>query len=413
MTSASSLTEQLAVSLTRAPEESDRIRARWALLDWLACVAGARRSPLAGRLAGAHIPASERAAWLGNLLEMDDIHRGSILHPGPAIWPTLLATPGEDAMDGLLDAALAGYEATIAIGATFDARHYAHFHPTTTAGLIGAAAAAAVRLGCTPPAVAAAMGLAGSVTGGLWQMRHEASDAKQWHIAHVARTGREAALAAADGIAGPRFILEGPQGWYAATCDAPRPMELPPRFAIHDVSFKPWGACRHAHPAIDAALGLGLVLADEPVMIETYADALTFCDRPDPASVIEAKFSIQHSVAIVLAGGTPRLEDFEPEGIARLASHRARVTVRESPAFTGRYPDHYGASARAGDRFCERIDTLGDPERPLGEEHLVAKLAQLTQWGGLPPHEAERARRVALNGSSVGAVTGLLEDWLA
>lgn len=413
MTSASSLTEQLAVSLTRAPQESDRIRARWALLDWLACVAGARRSPLEQRLASAHIPACERAAWLGNLLEMDDIHRNSILHPGPAIWPTLLATPGGDAMDKLLDAALAGYEAIIAVGATCDARHYAHFHPTTTAGLIGAAAAAAVHLGCGPSAIADAMGLAGSVTGGLWQMRHEASDAKQWHIAHAARTGREAALAAADGITGPRFILEGPQGWYVATCDEPRPMELGPRFAIHGVSFKPWGACRHAHPAIDAALGLGPVPGDSTVIIETYADALAFCDRPDPVSVIDAKFSIQHSVAIVLAGGTPRLEDFEPDAIARLAPQRARVVVREGAAFTSRYPGHYGAAAYAGERSCERIDTLGDPERPLGEEHLVAKLSELTRWGGLPSHEAERARHVALDGNSVGAITGLLEDWLA
>ena len=124
MTAASSLTERLVGSLARVPQESDRMRARWALLDWLACVAGARRSLLARRLADARIPACERAAWLGNLLEMDDIHRSSILHPGPAIWPTLLATPGDDAMDALLDAALAGYEATIAIGAhTFTAEH--------------------------------------------------------------------------------------------------------------------------------------------------------------------------------------------------------------------------------------------------------------------------------------------------
>ncbi len=44
-------------------------------------------------------------------------------------------------MDQRLDAAVRGYEAMIAVGAALDAHHYAHWHPTATAGVFGATAA--------------------------------------------------------------------------------------------------------------------------------------------------------------------------------------------------------------------------------------------------------------------------------
>ena len=160
----------------------------------------------------------------------------------------------------------------IAVGATFDAAHYSSYHNTATAGIFGSVAAHwsydDERLGDFPHEIeqqSCAFGLAGSVTSGLWQMRHEISDAKQWHVVHAIKSASDACCYAWDGIIGPRFILEGPQGLYAATCDAPKPMEFLKRWRIWDVSFKPWGACRHAHPAIDAALELKALLAeDEP-----------------------------------------------------------------------------------------------------------------------------------------------------
>lgn len=405
-----SRTEALAQHLLRSVDPDVRTRARLHLLDWLGCVAGALRSPIATTLRDIDRPAVARAAFLGNVLEMDDVHRSSILHPGPVVWPTVL-DGGAATMDAVLDAAVRGYEATIAVGATFDARHYAHFHNTTTAGVFGAAAAAASLLGCDADQLVSALGLAGSVSGGLWQMRHEAVTAKQWHIAHAAATGRSAADFARAGVTGPRFILEGPQGVYAATCDAAKPMALGDGWRIGEVSFKPWGACRHAHPAIDAALALREAGALEgPIMIETYRDALTFCDRPDPASILDAKFSLQHAVAIVAERGVPTLADFEPDAIAALADARVRVSVVEGAEFTARFPDHYGARVSAGGSSVERIDTLGDPERPLDRNGVAAKAQALMAWGGVAG--ADAAVAACLEGDDPGAIVALLEAWL-
>ncbi|WP_374145049.1 MmgE/PrpD family protein [Sphingomonas sp. 28-63-12] len=407
-----SLTERLAQHLLRAVDGPMRGRARLHLLDWMGCVAGARHGPVAAVMRRSDHPATLRAAMLGNVLEMDDVHRAAILHPGPVIWPAVLGRSGQG-MAAMLDAAVRGYEATIAIGATFDAAHYGYWHNTTTAGLFGSAAAVSSLLGADATILTSALGLAGSVSGGFWQMRHEPVMAKQWHIAHAVRTGAAAAQDAAIGMTGPRFVLEGAQGVYAATCHAPKPLQLAAGWRMAEVSFKPWGACRHAHPAIDAALALrarGTLTL--PVTVETFADALAFCDSPHPATPHQAKFSIQHAVAVVMMRGEPTLEDFEAESIAALADARAGVLVRENPAITARYPDHFGATVIAETDRESVVDTLGDPERPLSRDGVIAKARALFAWGELSDAQAQRGLTLALDGDDADGVVSWLDEIL-
>jgi 2-methylcitrate dehydratase PrpD len=412
MADPATVTERIAAQALRPVSPAVRAQARLHLLDWLGCVAGGLRSPVGEIQRGAGGDALARAAWLGNVLEMDDVHRAAILHPGPVVWPAALAG-GATTMDRALDAAVAGYEAMIAVGAMLDGRHYAHWHTTATTGTFGASTAAARRAGADRAQLVAALGLAGSVTGGLWQMRHEPVMAKQWHLAHAVATGTAAAAQAMQGITGPRRILEGPQGLFAASCDAPRPLALPEGWAIEQVSFKPWGACRHAHPAIDAALTLRakgrLAL---PVHVETYRDAIAFCDRPEPRSVVEAKFSLQHAVAIVATRGVPRLADFEPEAIAELAAARRQVTVAECPALTAAYPDHYGAALSCAAGAARLADTFGDPERPMAADDVIAKAGTLMAWGGIDAAGAACAIDAALHATDSGEVVAVLERWL-
>jgi 2-methylcitrate dehydratase PrpD len=389
-----SLTQRLARRLAAPVDAAARSRARLHLLDWLGCVAGARASRAAW-LGGDLAP--DLAALLGNVLEMDDIHRASILHPGPVVWPVLRIADGS--MAEMLDAAVRGYEATIAVGATFDARHYAHYHNTATAGVFGAAAAAASLAGLDETRTAWALGHAGSLAGGLWRMRHEPNDTKQVHVLVAGETGLTAARMAQSGLAGPAYILEGEQGLYAATCDVPKPMRLGSDWRIAEVSFKPWAACRHAHPAIDAALELrGTVDLDAPIRVETYRDALIFCDRPNPQSVIHAKFSLQHAVAVALVRGTAGLADFELDAVAdpAVAAVRKRVSVAEGSAFTKRYPAHFGAKVSVGKRSVSLTDTRGDPERPMLESDIVAKAEALMAWGGVPPKSRRKLIELAL-----------------
>lgn len=409
MTISLSLTQRLAKHLLRPVDAGTQDRARLHLLDWIGCVVGARGGPVLACFPTGDPDTAAKAAFLGNVLEMDDVHRTALLHPGPVIWPTVLFGDPVD-MAAMLTAGVRGYEAMIAVGATFDAHHYAHFHPTSTAGLFGAAAAAATLMECGEEETVMALGLAGSVTGGLWQMRHEGAMAKQWHVVHAMISGGAAAYYARLGMTGPAYILEGPQGLHAATCRAPKPMILPESWRIHNVSFKPWAACRHAHPAIDCALELRAAGAlTAPFTLETYADAIAFCDNPHPQSEAQAKFSLHHAIAVIADGRSAGPEDFTPAAIAALAPLRAAVTVREDAAITARYPEHFGARLNG----LELQDTRGDPERALDQEGLLAKVHGLFKWGGLGWTDANRAIDLALAGDDPEALVAAMTGWLA
>ena len=130
------LLAQVAKRLARPVGEGERKRARLHLLDWLACIAGARRSPMMDVARNGGLPPAERAALLGNILEMDDIHRRAILHPGPVIWAAAMGGPARS-MEALLDAAVRGYEAMISVGGRLDGHHYSLWHPTATMGGMG------------------------------------------------------------------------------------------------------------------------------------------------------------------------------------------------------------------------------------------------------------------------------------
>jgi 2-methylcitrate dehydratase PrpD len=424
----STLTERLVVLLRRPVDRATRARAALHLLDWLGCAAagaaraegapfrarGATGGPSRILFAGGAAPSDAAFAngAFGNILEMDDVHRGAILHPGPVVWPAVIAAAEARGASpqALLDAAVRGYDAVIRLGRALGPAHYARFHNTATAGPFGSASAVADLIGLGDGTFADALGNALSTAGGLWQCRHEAVLTKQWHTAQAARSGLDAALMAAHGLSGARRILEGPQGFLAGLCPDGEPshiLEEPDGpWLIHETSFKPWSACRHCHPAIDAALALRDAIGGRAIVaadVATYRDAVVFCDRPDPGTEADAKFSLQHAVAVTLSDGPPPLAAFTAEAALRpdLAELRTRISVHHDPRFSARYPARFGASVtlRLADGAmltADVPDALGDPENPLSPEQVADKAMALFAAAGLDASHAAALRDAAL-----------------
>jgi 2-methylcitrate dehydratase PrpD len=426
----SSLTRALTTILEQPISADDRARASAHLLDWLGCAAIGSRSEQAATLreylaqyVAEYTATSPRPAlalglgamaWddalaynaaLGNVAEMDDLHRQSVLHAGPVVVPAALACAqllGASPVQ-LLDAIVRGYEVAIRIGRALGTDHYALFHNTSTCGAFGAAAAAASLLGLTPDQQVWALGNAGTRTGGLWQLRHESTMSKQLHTAEAARTGVQAALLAAKGFTGPSQILEGPQGFFAAMSPAAQPEAVvadEERWLMYACSFKPWPACRHTHSAIDVARLGRLEIADlaavESIALNTYSDALTFCDRPEPSTENEAKFSLQHSIAVALLHDKPQLEHFYPQYLAdpAVAALRAKVKVALGADIDTAYREHWGAeltiTLAGGEVIRQQCrDALGDPECPLSAEQLAEKAQLLLAAGGMADEPAQ------------------------
>lgn len=410
----------MAERLLEPVSDRDRKRAAMHVLDWTGCAVAASGSDAARimRTVFNRIDDLDGAFYwgaLGNVLEMDDVDKRALLHPGPVVIPATLV--GCDLYQGdaalFLDAIVRGYEAMIRIGRAVGPEHYKYWHNTATCGPFGAAAGLAASMPREAPKIVDALGLAGTQSSGFWQVRHEPdSMAKQLHAARAAHAGLAAFALADAGFVGVRSILEGSQGFFAATCGGASPegvLAFPKdaSWAIHEVSFKPWPACRHAHAAIDAALALRDqgVRADDvsSVLVRTYRDAIVFCDKPIPEDTLSAKFSLQHSVAVALLSGPPTLSDFEGKALKKseVEALRECIKVKSDAAFTNRYPARFGAAVEAALKsgatlVAEIGDALGDPENPAPEDLLYEKAMALFGYGGLKKGEGKKLAAAAL-----------------
>jgi len=147
--------------------------------------------------------------------ELDDY--GGCGHSGAVVVPAALAAGEHEAVSGrtLLTALVAGYDlaARVTEAAGGYRPHNARgWHSTGTCGSFGAAAAAAKCLGLDAAGTAAALGIAGSYTGGLWAFIVDGAMTKRLHPGKAAENGVFAAHLARHGFTGPAEILDAEWG---------------------------------------------------------------------------------------------------------------------------------------------------------------------------------------------------------
>lgn len=446
---AGELSDALAQSLRRPITPETRELAARHVLDWTACAVAGRQTDtgaLLGRYADAAAPGPVTAigvgrrafdaglicnAAAGNILRMGDLHRAHDIHPGTVVIPAALAAAEARAATPatFLDAVIHGYEIALQVAGLMNpAEHPAagKLNRTATAGRYGAAAAAAHVLGLDAEGVAAALRLAASLVT-LGQAEAEDAPARHFQNAEAALGGARAALLATHGLMGPAQAVGGPRGLLgllgedgaeiAITPDAP--------WLMAEVAILPWGSCHHAHGAIDAALALRAKLDPDDlrperireVRVATHAAALQSCDLPQPRSLNEARFSLQHGVALALLGGAPGLSDFSPSrcGDAAVAALRHKVRLAAEARFTNACPQHCGANVTLvmedGEVLSQEIaDPRGSAARPLSIDELVAKARELLAWSGtMDAADADRLIEAALYLPDAGSLSSFLK----
>jgi 2-methylcitrate dehydratase PrpD len=397
------------------------------ILDWLgSALAGAGKPPvrmiveLAEELGGsgqatlvtggkssvAHAALVNGAA--SHVVELDDIHKSSIIHAATVVIPPALAVAEWLGKSGreLITAVVIGYDVCYRIGEAVSPSHYYFWHNTATCGTFGAAAAAAKLLALDERQIAHALGNAGTQAAGLWEFIADGAMSKQLHTGKAAMNGLLAALLAQKGFTGPGKILEGQRGFFRAmaeTYDASRITErLGEHYKIQENSFKLHASCRHTHPAVDLALQLrnGYGVRPEEVKairIGGYQPVLDITDNPRPETVYAAKFSVQFCVALALARGSVGLADFTEETLRDpvIRSLMERIEVVLDPQVHAAYPEQWGSvleaeTARLGVLRLRTEYPKGDPENPVTAAELAAKFHQLAAH--LP--ESERNRYV-------------------
>jgi len=374
--------------------------ARWRGLNRWAAQTAAGPSWTVGGLQLCSEAAALVNGGLGSIDELDDLHRAAVVHPADTIMAAALAVAQREQATphALLDAVVRGYEVAIRVGLLAGTVHYRHWYSTATCGVFGAATASASLLQLDATQAMHALAQAGMQASGVWQCRLEPGFSKQLAAGRSAQSGVMAADLAAAGLIGPRHILEGEHGWFAATGCRPNlgrakavlnPKQSEP-WLIHEVSFKPWPACRHVHPAIACAVRLHAQVPDVSqitrIEIKTYQTAVEFANQPHPSTCQQARFSLQHGVAVGLLRGDFGLADTKLESLTQPVFARLRACTHVSAAqrWNRAYPAHYGSqvsvSLRNGDVLHTQVsDAPGDPENPMSDAMVIAKAERVMQ----------------------------------
>src|SRR6187397_1887225 len=149
--------------------------------------------------------------------DFDDTFEGGPVHAGAVIVPAVLAACERDDPDG--PSALLG----IAVGVEVICRlslvapkavHKAGFHPTAVFGAMAAAAAVGAARKLGPRQLVDALGIVGSMAGGIIEYLAEGAWTKRLHPGWAAQSGLRAAGLARARFLGPRTVFEGSHGLF-------------------------------------------------------------------------------------------------------------------------------------------------------------------------------------------------------
>lgn len=327
-----------------------------------------------------------------NLLDFDDTHPETIIHPAAPVAAPTLALAEARKLSGreVLTAFILGVEVECRIGNAVSPRHYARgWHITSTCGIFGAAAASAKLLGLSVDGVANAIGIAASQSAG--NVENLPTAAKNVSVGNAARNGLFAALLAQQGYEAAPRAIEGPLGWARAMGDDPDIDRLlgglGDTWEISKNTYKPYPAGIVFHAVIDACFALrsriGRIDQIEAVTVRGSALLLARGDRP-VRNERDARVSIHHCVACGLLIGAAGVSEFARETVFRPDIAKLREKVRAE--LDSSMPDgaaRVSIRLTSGETVAETVmSPRGSLADPLGDRDIEAKLRDGVRTAG-------------------------------
>jgi 2-methylcitrate dehydratase PrpD len=403
------------IQFTDLPREVRHQGAR-TLLNWVGCALGGSRQEAVDHVVAAVLPFSgpPQAQLLGrrerldalhaalvngisaHVLDYDDTHLKTVIHPAASVMPALLALAEHRQLGGadFLNALLLGVEAECRIGNAVYPSHYdLGWHITGTCGVFGAALACGRALDLSPQQLTWAVGLAASQPVGL--KIQFGTMTKSFHPGRAAQNGLLAALLARQGYTTAAASLEGADGWAQAISREHRWSEvtdgLGQRFESALNTYKPFACGIVTHPAIDAAIQLRNQFKLQPeaiTRITVHANPLvaSLTGKRAPQTGLDGKFSIYHCIAAAMIFGAARERQFTDAAVRdpRVAALRARVEVQTDAAVGAEQCDLVVELAD-GRRLARHVEhAVGSVQNPMSDTDLEAKLRDLAT-DVLPP----------------------------
>jgi 2-methylcitrate dehydratase PrpD len=337
--------------------------------------------------------------------DFDDTFEGGPVHAGAVIVPAVLAACERHNPDGRM--ALIG----IAVGTEVLCRlslvvpkavHKAGFHPTAVFGAIGAAAGVGAALGLNAAQIVDALGVAGSMAGGLIEYLAEGAWTKRLHAGWAAQSGIRAALLARAGFIGPRTVFEGTHGLFQGFAHTTHGDydalvgDFGERWVTDTLAFKPYPCGTMAQPYIDCARRLaarGVRAEDIKEIVCEVAEGTVhrlwepLIDKQRPRNGYAAKFATPYLLATGFVHGGVGLGAFADSAIhdARVLALAAKVKFAIDPKnpYPANYTGHIRATMKDGSVIEERQPHLrGGAKEPLTRRDVTDKFALNAAHGG-------------------------------
>ena len=333
---------------------------------------------------------------------------GLLTHPTAPALPPVLALGERDRRSGrdVLTAYQVAVEVETKIAEAINPRHYQDgFHSTATVGAIGAAAGAARLLGFSHEQTRRALGIAASQAAGLRE--NFGTMMKPFHAGRACESGVVAAEFAKLGFTATPVILEAGRGFFKAAGGGYDPRAIvgklgnPWTFAFPGVSIKPHPSGSLTHPGM--GLMLDLILAHDirpdevrKVAVGVNRQNINALIHNRPANELQAKFSMQFCMAILLLRRKAGLAEFTDEVV-----NRSDVKAMIERIGYGVHPEAEAAGYEkmttiidielaGGRKISGRADFgKGSPANPMSDDELANKFRECAAWGRLPKAQAE------------------------
>ena len=342
-----------------------------------------------------------------HVIELDDGHRIGMLHLGSPIISSLLAVAEKEEVSSkdFLNGIVVGYETAIRLACAIQPGHKLKgYHATGTCGTIGAAMAIATALRFDFEQMKSAFSAAVTSAAGVLEMIEGDTELKPFNAGRAAMDGVAAAYIGKARFKAPEDALGGKRGFLKVMTDNAKMDYIldfnNKRSMIETIYMKPYAACRHCHPSIEAALHIkenrSFKLDEvENIHIDTYKLAVAGHDHTDIKGSNSAKMSIPYSLAVALCTGKAGIDAYTERNIKnpKIQAITKKVSVTDIDELTALCPQKRVAivtvNTKSG-KFTERIEyPKGEPENPLTKQELEEKFYGLAIYGGLTKNECD------------------------
>lgn len=375
-------------------------------VNWIGCAAGGADhetveaalrglTPFSGPASSTVIGRTERLDALhaalmngisSHVLDYDDTHLKTIIHPAGPVASALLALAELRPMSGrdFVTALVTGIEVECRIGNAVYPDHYDRgWHITGTAGVFGAAAACGKVIGLDRLRMQWALSLAATQASGLREMFGTMT--KSFHPGTAAQNGLKSALLAEAGFDSSERGIEAKRGWANVASDKQDYDEifggLGAQWETELNSYKPFACGIVIHPTIDGCqqireeIGADRVGDIARVDLRTHPLVLELTGKRTPRTGLEGKFSVYHAAACALlrGDGAPTAFTDEVVNLPEMIDLRERVHADSDPQMHEASVD-ITVTFADGSRLEKHVErAIGSRERPLSNEQIETK----------------------------------------